>query len=356
MESWLRNRLADNVSAAAVWAMMTEAAITPRPGLVDRANSGAHRDMDFFTFIDSVSILLPWFRSCALVGFDSGVTEFLSGHGPSPDEVSPVALFEVLRPPGKMAEVFMKKATGGVNTNRGYIFSLGILSAAYGRLCRSVEKPGLAGVLEFSKAMTRTLGEDFSRSCKEPSHGEAAYAQTGIQDIRGEVIRGFPSVTEHALPLLRNLLNAGCSLNDAGTAAFLNLLAHTEDTNFIHRGGVEALRSIQQELRSFLITDPDMEAIREKAATMDKEFITKNLSPGGSADLLGTAFFLYRLFENSDRVRAGPEMRLDKTSLFRQYTLDRNRWSEPIKSTAPEYRGKRWQNQQPPKNANSSHG
>jgi len=288
MENWLRQTLGDRVSSAAVWAMMSEAAITPKPGLVDRANSGAHRDMDFFTFIDSASAILTWFHSCALAGFDS-------------EGEDPQALFESLRPPGRVAEVLMKRATGGVNTHKGYIFSLGILSAAYGRLFRNTELPGLAGVLEFTKDMTAKLGEDFSRSqAKEASHGEAVYAQTGIQGIRGEVSRGFPVVSEHALPLFRRMLKEGYSLNDAGIAVILKLMAHTEDTNIIHRGGAEALGTIQEDLRSFFASGPadmDMETIREKAAALDREFIFRNISPGGCADLLGTTFFLYRLFE-----------------------------------------------------------
>ena len=295
MENWLRRKLGDTVCSAAVRAMMSEAAITPKPGLVDRANSGSHKDMDFFSFIDSASALLPWFRFCALSGFDS-VSD-------------PKDLFKSLRPPGRIAEVLMKKASGGVNVHRGYIFSLGLLSAAYGRLYRTDEKPGLAAVLEFLKAMTVSLGEDFSSprikesSYRESSHGEAVFAKTGVRGIRGEVSRGFPSVTEYALPLLTRMLKEGYSLNDAGIAVLLKLLAHAEDTNIIHRRGAAALGAIQEELRAFFGSGPgalkdrnlDMEAIRKKADALDIEFIAKNISPGGCADLLGTTLFLYQL-------------------------------------------------------------
>jgi triphosphoribosyl-dephospho-CoA synthetase len=282
-----RQRLADMVVSAAMWAMMSEAAVTPKPGLVDRANSGANKDMDFFTFVDSASVLLPWFRDCALAGFDSG-EEGNVAHNPS-------ILFETLRPLGVEAEALMKKATGGVNVHRGYIFCLGVLSAAFGRLY--LNAPDLTNIVEFSKAMTAVLPEDFSRSIanREISHGEAAYRQNGVQGIRGEVCRGFPSVTECALPLLRCLLSEGHSLNDAGVAVLLNLMVVVEDTNIIHRGGIKALRSIQEELGSFLAAGPGMAAIKNKACDMDREFILKNINPGGAADLLGVAFFLHRL-------------------------------------------------------------
>jgi holo-ACP synthase/triphosphoribosyl-dephospho-CoA synthase len=289
MEDHIRQRLADMVSSAVVWSMMSEVAVTPKPGLVDRANSGAHVDMDFFTFIDSASAILPWFRHCAMAGFDSG--------DKGKRDNNPTVLFEKLKPLGRMTEVLMKKNTEGVNAQRGYIFCMGILCAAYGRLYRNTEKPDLAGVIEFSKAMTAALGEDFSRvhESGKPSHGQLIYARNGIQGIRGEVSRGFPSITEYALPLLRRMLKEGYSLNDAGVAVLLTLLANTEDTNIIHRGGVKTFRSIRKEISIFLATDPGIEAIREKAARLDREFIDKNISPGGCADLLGIAFFLYRL-------------------------------------------------------------
>jgi triphosphoribosyl-dephospho-CoA synthetase len=282
-----RQRLADTVISTAMWAMMSEAAVTPKPGLVDRANSGANKDMDFFTFINSASALLPWFRDCALAGFDSR-DEGNVAH-------SPKVLFETLRPLGIKAEALMKKATGGVNVHRGYIFCLGVLSAAFGRLY--LNTPDLTGIVEFSKAMTAALPEDFYSPIAdgEISHGEAAYRQNGIQGIRGEVCRGFPSVTGRSLPLLRRLLKEGHSLNDSGVAILLNLMAVAEDTNIIHRGGIKTFRSIQEELGSFLAAAPDMEAIKNKACDMDREFILKNISPGGTADLLGVTFFLYRL-------------------------------------------------------------
>ena len=286
----LRQKTADAVSSAAVWAILCEAAVTPKPGLVDRANSGSHSDMDFLTLINSALALLPWFRDCALSGFDSGSEGEL--------KCGPAALFEALRPRGKKAEVQMKKASGGVNTHRGYIFSLGILCAALGRLCGRKEKPDLEGLISFSKSMVINIVNDFSGSHEKKivSHGETVYAQTGIQGIRGEVSRGFPSITEHALPLLTRLLKQGYSMNDAGVMVLLTLMAHAQDTNIIYRGGVDAFRSIQEELRAFLNPPPDMEAVMEKAAFMDREFILKNLSPGGCADLLGITFFLWRIF------------------------------------------------------------
>jgi triphosphoribosyl-dephospho-CoA synthetase len=121
------------------------------------------------------------------------------------------------------------------------------------------------------------------------------YIQNGIRGIRGEVSQGFPTVCSHSLPMLRRMLAEGHSMNDAGIAALLCLLAHTDDTNSIHRSNLETLRAIQRDIAAFRESKPDIEALREKAAALDKEFIARNISPGGCAELLGVTLFLYFL-------------------------------------------------------------
>jgi holo-ACP synthase/triphosphoribosyl-dephospho-CoA synthase len=108
MENFFRENLGNIISGAALGALVGEAAVTPKPGLVDRANNGAHGDMDFFTFIDSTAAIIPYFRQCALAGFESAA--------------SPVELFNSLRPGGEIAELDMRKAAGGANTHRGLFF------------------------------------------------------------------------------------------------------------------------------------------------------------------------------------------------------------------------------------------
>jgi holo-ACP synthase/triphosphoribosyl-dephospho-CoA synthase len=289
MEHFFREQLGTIISGAALGALMGEVAVTPKPGLVDRANNGAHRDMDFFTFIDSTAALLPYFRDCGLAGF----------RGAS----APEELFNSLRLGGKIAELAMGNATGGVNTHRGLIFSLGVLCAAFGRLYRRDENPGLEATLDLCRRMTARLHEDFSRSGADASarsHGEVLYRRHGIQGIRGEVARGFPTVRDTAYPLLLGLLQEGHSLNDAGVAVFLRLLAETEDTNIVHRSNPGELRRIREETSAFLATQPSLEALRKKAGELDGEFIRLNISPGGSADLLAVTLFLCRLFHRAE--------------------------------------------------------
>jgi triphosphoribosyl-dephospho-CoA synthase CitG len=279
-------KLSDIVSSAAVWAILSEAAVTPKPGLVDRNNSGSHVDMDYFSLLNSAVTLFPWFRECTLAGFNS-------------KDINPVSLFESLRPKGIKAEALMNKATGGVNTHRGYIFSLGILCTAFGRIRQHEKNPELKDIIEFSKAMTINLENDFYQNMdikSKVSHGEVIFSKNGITGIRGEVSRGFPSVIK-TLPVLNKMLQQGNSFNDAGVAALLYLISQADDTNMIFRSGLDTFRSIQHYLCSFLAAEPNMETIKKKALELDREFIEKNFSPGGSADLLGITFFLWRILK-----------------------------------------------------------
>ncbi|MDR2134052.1 MAG: citrate lyase holo-[acyl-carrier protein] synthase [Treponema sp.] len=283
-----REKLGLLVSGAAVRALVTEVAVTPKPGLVDRANNGAHRDMDFFSFIDSSAAILPCFRDCALAGFDAAAE--------TGDQFRPEALFESLRPRGKIAEQEMLEATGGVNTHRGVIFSFGLASAAFGVLFRRGESVPAEEVLDLAGAMTALVDKDFARkSGAALSHGEAVQRRYGTGGVREEARRGFPSVRDRALPELRRVLKAGSGVNDAGLAAFLALLSVTADTNVIHRAGPDVLGELQKETAAFLETRPDIPSLREYAAGLDRKFIEKNISPGGCADLLALTLFLHRL-------------------------------------------------------------
>jgi holo-ACP synthase/triphosphoribosyl-dephospho-CoA synthase len=284
MERFMRERLGDIVTSAALRALVGEAAVTPKPGLVDRANSGAHRDMDFFSFIDSSAALLPWFRDCALAGYGE----------PGKDGGDPQALFASLRQRGRTAELLMRRAAKA-NTHRGLLFSLGVLSAAYGRLYRDQEEPAAEALLDFAARMTGSLAKDFSTSRPPSTHGEAIYAQSGAAGIRGEASAGFPTVRNWGLPTLRRLLAEGRGMNDAGLETLLQLIARTEDTNIIHRSNLDSLETIRTETAAFLSGNPGLEEIRKKAAEMDRDFTARNISPGGAADLLAVSIFLYTL-------------------------------------------------------------
>jgi holo-ACP synthase/triphosphoribosyl-dephospho-CoA synthase len=293
MTDFQREKLGETVAKAALRALMGEAAVTPKPGLVDRTNNGAHKDMDFFSFINSTAAVLPYFRSCALAGYDfaeDAPQKLMRLENAYPSH--PASLFKSLRRGGKIAEREMLKAAGGVNTHRGIIFSFGIISAAFGVFFRHTEQPVAEDILAFAAVMCCRVVEDFSLAKESASHGENIQKRFGMGGIREEAAGGFPGVRDWGLPLLRRGFAAGLNCDEAGLGAFLNILAVTNDTNIVHRGSPDALHRIQKDTKDFLAAGPDAGAMRDYALKLDKEFILKNISPGGCADLLALSFFL----------------------------------------------------------------
>ena len=276
---------ARRVGEQAQRALLCEAAITPKPGLVDRANAGAHEDMDVFTFIDSACALRTYFEACAREG--------LARRGGNAQ-----ACFDALRTPGLLAEDAMKRATHGVNTHKGAIFSLGICAAALG-MGYDGETSDPAAALARCGEMTRArMQEELARMDRQEARtfGEEIYKKSRVGGVRAEAAGGFASVRETALPRLRAALDAGLSLNDAGLCALVALMARTQDTNAVRRGGAEAagaLRRAAAEMDagiSAAIADgtigAKMDAIRARLVRWDEAFIRARISPGGCADLL----------------------------------------------------------------------
>lgn len=276
MDTW------DAATAAqqAVRALLYEVTTTPKPGLVDRRNSGSHTDMDSFTFMSSAAALYPYFEACARVGRETM-------NRPAPET------FAALRPLGCEAEGEMLDATNGVNTHKGAVFSIGITCAALGRLNRA-EWCDPARVLQEVAAMTSGLTkQDLADVTTENAvtAGQKLYAQYGITGIRGQVEAGLPVVLHHGLPILENGLKLGYDINRAGCAALLEILVHSTDTNIIARSSRERQLAWVTRVKELLAQTPypDEEALVE----LDDQFIAENLSPGGSADLLALTYLLH---------------------------------------------------------------
>ena len=279
---------ADSREAAryACQALLYEVAITPKPGLVDRENSGSHRDMDFFTFQASAAALQPYFAQCVRIGRQGG---------------TPTETLRALRLPGKLAEAEMRRATGGINTHKGAIFSMGILCGALGRLDRK-NWADPDRVLEECAAMAKGIvSEDYRGLTPETAKtaGQKLYILHGITGVRGQAEAGFPAVREVGLPALYTALGKGMNINEAGCAALLELIVHTADTNMIHRGGYEGMLRARLEVKSALERDGFYS--RRTLEELDAYFIENNLSPGGSADLLALTLLLFFLKEHPQR-------------------------------------------------------
>ena len=269
------------VAAQAWLALNHEFAATPKPGLVDRNNRGSHKDMNIKHFFASSNALRPYFQYFAEMGLYTR-------------DAAPKETFSRIRPIGLDAEKAMYEATGGVNTHKGAIFSIGLFCAAAGRLSPEFWTP--EHLCRECATMTEgIIAADFVGVTKENAKtvGEVLYAKYGITGIRGEAEAGYPAVLEQGLPVLQKGLSMGLSLNDAGCCALLHLIAATDDTNLIHRSNRAMQLQVRKEIAA-LLADTPFPAMKT-IGQLDEDFIRKNLSPGGSADLLAVTFFLHFL-------------------------------------------------------------
>ncbi len=260
-------------------ALLYEVAVTPKPGLVDRQSNGSHRDMDVFTFQRSAAALQPYWEQCVRIGRETR-------------QLPPPETLARLRFPGKQAEGRMLAATGGVNTHKGAVFSMGLLCGALGRLDREMWRDS-GQVLALCGEMAAALLEDFAEP--RDTAGQRLYREHGITGVRGQAAAGYPAVAHIALPKLRAGLERGLDLNDAACAALLALIAGTVDTNMIHRGGIQRQRETAAEIAALLEREPFPD--RGTLEELDARFVAENLSPGGCADLLAMALLLHFLAE-----------------------------------------------------------
>jgi triphosphoribosyl-dephospho-CoA synthase len=275
MRATARHRIAPAADTAplgraAVAALHDELALAPKPGLVSFIDSGSHSDMDARTFLRSLFALRHGFAQLAALGAQG-------------------ADFAALQAAGVAAETRMLRATGGINTHRGAIFTLGLLCAAAGAL-RAAGQPVQCALLR--QALAGRWGDALAArdAQRRPSHGDTAARTHGLRSANAEAAAGMPVLFETTCPALRHSLLRGLTPKEAQLHALFATLAVLDDTNLAHRGGLAGLRWAQAAARGWL-RDPGIEHARR----LHREFVQRRLSPGGSADLLAAACWLQRV-------------------------------------------------------------
>lgn len=265
---------ADTAARLACRALMYEVSVTPKPGLVDRDNSGSHRDMDIYTFFDSISGLYPYFAQCVRIGRETR-------------HLAPAETLAALRTPGKLAENAMLMATGGVNTHKGAIFTLGVLCGAMGRLDRKYWTKHRQPAQE-AATMCRYIRDDY----QAPENAHRLHRCQGRMGARGQIWEALPQVYHHGLPALEQALAQGKSKDEAGCEALLAIMINAKDTNLVIRGGMDAMHWAEHYAWELMKKETRTRADFEE---MDRAFQERNLSPGGCADLLAACWFVYFL-------------------------------------------------------------
>lgn len=269
-------------------ALAKELYLTPKPGLVDMYNSGSHKDMDIHTFITSLNAIAPWLDEF----YNVGITFFSYG---------PVDFLSKVRLVGIECENAMFSATKQINTHKGGIFAFALLLSSIGRL----EGKGINPTTDFICKEVAMICENLVHNelvnmatKKNKTSGEKLFLQYGLTGARGEAASGYAIVRNKSLPIYLQSKQQNISEKKLLLHTFIHLLAYNNDTNLVSRGGLEGLLFAQEQALSFI----DLKLINsvnyeQHLLQLDRAFIKKNLSPGGSADLLSVTWFLAQYHE-----------------------------------------------------------
>lgn len=239
-------------------ALQRELDTTPKPGLVDKDDRGAHQDMDHGTMVRSILALRPFFVSLALSAVD----------GIDPDKVREI---------GIEAEKAMLMATRGVNTHKGALFCLGLSVAVVSHL---LARDGKVGKDEFRRLLAKVA--EGIPSVKD-THGAEAIDTYRVPGALESARRAYPELFSDWLPYYNGLSDD--QYRDHKT--LLKIMTTLDDTNVLHRNGLEGLRKVKADAAS-LLADFSV----ERLSVLNKEYIASNTSPGGSADMLSLTIYI----------------------------------------------------------------
>ena len=281
-----------------------------KPGLVDPASNGAHTDMDYNLMLGSIKVIRSSFArhySEAILSSVQALSDF-----------------------GKAIEADVLSFTGGVNTYRGAIFSLGLASVSALEILGGAQHSEYEEVAEsrgkkittpcllnsqkinhlcttFLDRLSSMISQKASRILEaDNSHGSRAVNEYGVKGALQMAREGYRPLFDDWLPYYRSLAvvpsgsvrvhprsaAAEYGLSPAASTAgtlepwrlqktLLRIMSQLDDTCVIHRAGYERAQRVKEEARS-LLENFTPEALRMMKGQYDAE----GISPGGAADML----------------------------------------------------------------------
>jgi len=272
-------RVSESYAAMAVQAMAFEISLTPKPGLIDWNDNGAHSDMNPELFHKSIAAVSPWFFVMEEVvnSFDLKVSQILPA----------------IRTPGMRAEEAMFQATKGINTHKGQIFSLGVCLSAAAWLNKNLKYLCPDAILDTAGEICSGLTKEFRQADSDDrSHGELNYQKYHSGGIREEAEKGYPSVHK-ALSVYQSVIDKLHDREASGLQTLVFLMTFVDDGNVLHRRGKQGLQIMRKSACEFLERGGVFRSgYKNDLAEMNRLFVRENLSPGGCADLLALVNYI----------------------------------------------------------------
>ena len=263
-------------------ALQAELDTTPKPGLVDRNDNGAHRDMDHTLMQRSIQALHPYFVRLAQLGF--------TGKQPCHDEIVNI---------GIEAEREMFKATGGVNTHKGALFSIGLAAVAlageaFSRITQA-ERCGTMAYNDVNSKQIQSLSNSIASLARlfpdtNGTHGSKAKANNILKGALDNAREGYTQLFKAWLPFYIDRIAEGD--NYALHKTLLRIMCDLDDTNIVYRTSMETMQEVKTEARQMLDTSRNIVNFEAALQAMNTDYIHRNISPGGSADMLSLVVFL----------------------------------------------------------------
>ncbi|WP_054635797.1 triphosphoribosyl-dephospho-CoA synthase [Thalassobacillus sp. C254] len=256
----------------AVEALMEEALLTPKPGLVDRRDTGSHSDMNLDLMLKSAASLQETFYKIGEAAWSEKPTQKLR---------------EKIARIGRKGEYDMLKETKGVNTHKGAIWAIGLLTAA-----SAIKGPEAdAGSITDTAAQIARFDDRYA-PVKE-TNGEKAIKKYQVRGAKGQAQQGFPHVIDIGLPALLQYREAGHPEEQARLYSLISMMAYLDDTCLLHRGGSQVLEQTKERCRKILLAGgPASGQGWRHLLQLNNYLIEENASPGGSADLLAAVLFI----------------------------------------------------------------
>lgn len=263
-------------------ALQAELDTTPKPGLVDRNDNGAHRDMDHALMQRSILALHPYFVRLAQLGF--------TDKQPCHDEIVNI---------GIEAEREMFKATGGVNTHKGALFSIGLAAVAlagesFSRITQA-ERCGTMAYNDVNSKQIQSLSNSIASLARlfpdtNGTHGSKAKANNILKGALDNAREGYTQLFKAWLPFYIDRIAEGD--NYALHKTLLRIMCDLDDTNIVYRTSMETMQEVKTEARQMLDTSRNIVNFEAALQAMNTDYIHRNISPGGSADMLSLVVFL----------------------------------------------------------------
>ena len=263
-------------------ALQAELDTTPKPGLVDRNDNGAHRDMDHALMQCSIQALHPYFVRLAQLGF--------TDKQPCHDEIVNI---------GIEAEREMFKATGGVNTHKGALFSIGLAAVALAgeAFCRitQAERCGNMVYNDVNSKQIQSLSNSIASLARlfpdtNGTHGSKAKANNILKGALDNAREGYTQLFKAWLPFYIDRIAEGD--NYALHKTLLRIMCDLDDTNIVYRTSIETMQEVKTVAKQMLDTSRNIVNFEAALQAMNTDYIHRNISPGGSADMLSLVVFL----------------------------------------------------------------